>query len=494
MISSWKNYIQWISLSCIALYSGILRFYHLGAQSLWIDEGFSINAAQAVLKKGVPILDSGFFYYVHIDSTYLIAFCMKLFGFSVWNPWSARLLAAMSGIAFILVIYFVTKKLTKSVLAALTSACIFALYDWQIAWSRQARGYMLAQLFFTIALFFFLKWIEGFRNKDAFYCLLTLFLATLAQSSVVVFIPAFFIAGLIHLTTHNKITNKISVILFILTIIGFLIIPFLPFVTISNYFLQYAILIFNHIPVLVVGLCIAIILGLFFNEQKITLAGIILIISYILLSKYSPALQLRYIVPLMPLIVSLYVYTFFILSRLFIQNIKSLDGEKTALIIKGIFYTVAIILLMHHIVIKPRDTYTLEFGSPQPDFAAAYSYIQKTSRTSDVIISEYPVLTNLYLNKKGTWLPISLTGRLEEINEKTIHGTDRYVAAPRIYSAIDLQNILTQQKGYVVFDTLAFARLSPEYISLIRSKTEEVYSARFDDYVASVRKFPPVIK
>lgn len=60
-----KNWFIILILGIFIFWGGFLRLHNLGVQSLWIDEGYTINAAQGVLDHGYPILDSGLSYRAH---------------------------------------------------------------------------------------------------------------------------------------------------------------------------------------------------------------------------------------------------------------------------------------------------------------------------------------------------------------------------------------------------------------------------------------------
>ena len=146
MIERLKFFLKanWGMIFILAIFvgwGGFLRLYDLGEQSLWIDEGYTINASQAIIDQGKPILGSGSSYNAHLLHTYTTAASMKLFGFEATNPWAARLPAAIFGILTILAAYLFTYRITKNKLTALAATFIIAFSYWEIAWSRQARGY-----------------------------------------------------------------------------------------------------------------------------------------------------------------------------------------------------------------------------------------------------------------------------------------------------------------------------------------------------------------
>src|SRR3989338_5633022 len=86
-----RKILFWGLILALIGYGLFLRVYGLGEQSLWIDEGYTINASQAILERGIPQLDSGKMYSGWMLSTYMTAGAMKVFGFDPFSPWSARI-------------------------------------------------------------------------------------------------------------------------------------------------------------------------------------------------------------------------------------------------------------------------------------------------------------------------------------------------------------------------------------------------------------------
>ena len=145
-----------IVLIVIVLFGLFLRVYDLGEQSIWIDESYTINAALAVHENGVPLLDSGKYYWRGVLSTYLISFFL-LFGI---NEFNARIVSVLFGTLFIIGGYFLGREF-HSKRAGLIMSFLLAFSYWQIAWSRQARMYIQLTFFFGWLYCFF---IDGWRS------------------------------------------------------------------------------------------------------------------------------------------------------------------------------------------------------------------------------------------------------------------------------------------------------------------------------------------
>ena len=158
-----------ISLIILIIIGFILRFYKLSTQSLWIDEGFSINAATQTLKYFYPKLESGFVYSGSLLNTYLIAFFIKIFKDLIFAP---RLVSVIFGILSIIVTFYFGKEIYNKKIG-LIAALFVTFSSIEIAWSRQARMYAQFQFFYLLSLYLFYKFIN---NKSLKYFILALIL------------------------------------------------------------------------------------------------------------------------------------------------------------------------------------------------------------------------------------------------------------------------------------------------------------------------------
>lgn len=136
-------------LAVLTLWGGYLRFFSLGEQSLWIDEGFSIMHAKGILEHGYPLLPDGSIGWSYAPVHYLIAAGMALFGDIHFG---ARFFPALLGTALIPLFFYFNWRLTASRVQALMATVLLAFSTYEIAWSRQARMYIFLQ-FFTVASF-----------------------------------------------------------------------------------------------------------------------------------------------------------------------------------------------------------------------------------------------------------------------------------------------------------------------------------------------------
>lgn len=183
------------AIAFILILSGgiFLRFRDLGAQSYWMDEGYTINAVISGLKNGTDhfasILDSGVRYGC---ATYCLP-TMAIVRVAGKTPQGYRFLAGLCGILVVMVVFGFTGALGREGVRAcpddaptppsaslgtglrpyapLIAAIFISFSSFQIAWSRQARWYTMLELFFWLSLFCFFLFLEhraqgaGHRGK-----------------------------------------------------------------------------------------------------------------------------------------------------------------------------------------------------------------------------------------------------------------------------------------------------------------------------------------
>jgi len=142
-----NSFNQFLILS-ILLAGFILRVYDLGSESIWYDEGASLNVA-------VQKINNIFFQKDKSPPLYylFLHFWIKLFGSS---EFSIRLPSALFGTASIWFIYLNGKILINRK-AALTGALILSLNKYHIFYSQEARVYELTALLTLLSIHFFIR-------------------------------------------------------------------------------------------------------------------------------------------------------------------------------------------------------------------------------------------------------------------------------------------------------------------------------------------------
>ncbi len=135
-------------LAIVAL-GGVLRFYQIGSEGLWLDEAFSVWLARQpvgeMLSWVVRIDQHPPLYYT------LLHFWMRLLGDS---PATARSLSALFGALTIPVVYLLGRHLVpEHEQVGLLAALILAVSPFHVRLAQEARMYTLLALYASLALY-----------------------------------------------------------------------------------------------------------------------------------------------------------------------------------------------------------------------------------------------------------------------------------------------------------------------------------------------------
>ncbi len=485
-----KNYIATI-LVVILMLAAFFRLYQLGYQSYWIDEGFTINAAISTLEKGLPILDSGFHYYRSILNTYTIALFIKIFGLTTV---AVRLSTALLGIFMVFLTYKFANLVLKNKIIGLISAFFAAFAYFDIAWSRQARMYVEFQVFFYAALLMFYLLLQKYSLAKLFGVIVLTGLTIVSHEFGLLLIPIYLITYLIYyygpfaqerLKTafRNKFSRFISRYFWVIFVFSITVVPlagiklyalflkrFLGYMTEGftpgNGFVasQFLIWFFNSFPVLIIGALIGIIL--YIIKEK-AIFPVVFLLSCFLFTFYciiisTDLINFRYLFPLYIFIYIFDAVAIYYSYKLLVDSFK-LKNEKVKFGLIVIM-VIGFAVLSGNFVFWPHNKYWLETRTPQPEFQSAYQAIQKLGfNDNSKIISPYPALDKVYLGKSDYWFPVSLSGKVEEIEnvKKSL-----YTGAPRVD---DLDTLKTAgDHVFLVMDTMAVASVGREYLDYLK--------------------------
>lgn len=198
---NWAAYVSarpsfnYAILFLITALAAALRFYKLGAWSLWIDEVHTINHATAhfstlqLLLDNIPPARNWF-----PVSVILTAQVLNQWGI---NEFTARLVAAIFGVLTVPVLYFLVRYFFN-VRVALITVLLLAVSPWHIDWSQNARGYTALLLFYLLALFAFHRAIEEDSCSYLILFFVFLYLAS-SERLIALFILPVIIAYLLAL-------------------------------------------------------------------------------------------------------------------------------------------------------------------------------------------------------------------------------------------------------------------------------------------------------
>jgi mannosyltransferase len=148
-----KNLVRWLPLLIVLLVAAFLRFYQLGAESLWLDEVMSIQESGSTITQIAALSNQPPLYFL------LLRFWIYLFG---TGEIAIRSLSAVIGVAAVAIIFLVGRALFNR-RAALTVAFLSAFSAFQIYYSQDTRGYILLMLLSALSFLFFIKMLRGGR-------------------------------------------------------------------------------------------------------------------------------------------------------------------------------------------------------------------------------------------------------------------------------------------------------------------------------------------
>ncbi len=133
-----------ILLAAIVVAAAVLRFIHIGQESLWLDEGASVGIARLPWKDFFHLLWSR---EANMTLYYLLLRGWMLLGSS--EAW-LRALSAVFSIATVPFLYFIGREV-RSRHAGLVAALLFAVSPFAIHYAQEARSYSLVCLLVTVA-------------------------------------------------------------------------------------------------------------------------------------------------------------------------------------------------------------------------------------------------------------------------------------------------------------------------------------------------------
>ncbi|MFZ5392046.1 MAG: glycosyltransferase family 39 protein [Patescibacteria group bacterium] len=469
-----------------------LRLYQLSSPSLWMDEGYTLNAALSILTKGIPVLDSGANYWGAFPHTYLLAGVIKIFGLDLFF---LRLPSVIVGTLFILVFYYIVKKLFNRFTGIL--AAIFVGFSfWQIAWSRQIRMYIFVELFAWLSVYFFWKLITLKNTKDLLRSILFLSIATIFHPVALLLIPIYFLFWLIYFPSQHKKPGLLLLIFapIFLEVLHF----FLPQTIFSpinliknnlafNFYLPSFLEFFAHSWPIFSILTIVGSIWLFTNkkaDRPHIFILLIFLLPFIIFSFFFKNLIFRYLFIFTPIL--------FIISAILIEKIYLQIKSAT---VKIIFFLAVLLslFLTKELILIPQSFYALESSpisstktylsyTPQPDFAAGYAKIKSNLQAEDIVISAYPNLTKIYLNQPGYWLAFDYLGKNNPDKYVGSSGREIYANAPTINNLEELKKLSSTKKTYILYDQMARDRLEPALLEYIEKNYSLLWQSEINRY------------
>lgn len=460
-----KRHIPWILLALIG--AGLfMRLFSLATQSYWIDEAFSINAALAILEHGKPLLDSGVMYGRAPLFHYPLAGMIGLFGLS---EWSTRIISVLFGTASIPLIYYFTRRIADNKVG-ITAAIIWTFFTLGIAWSRQARMYMMLTFLFYLALFFFVRFLQDKNRRDIFFCALATLAAVFTHKQgyalpliFAAYLPFHYLPLLKNPKRIMRLLKQNVLWLSALAVMGVLVIAWKRAMILSiistevDYLAQYlSYLKSEYFLLFYFALAAALILKRF---RYAVLSLIVFGIPFYFVVFHQHTINLRYVFFILPVMI---IFASQAIVFLYEQARKLPAGNIAGGLLMGL-----IIFSLYSsgtITAMPQNTYHLEPDTPMPDFKAAYANVDENG----TIVSSYAPMAVIYLDRKPDYaFDISLSGTQQARMSNMLNPrTEVY----NNVTLIDLQTLKELPNSQIIIDDLSMRRLPPdmhEYLSTL---------------------------
>jgi len=473
----------------ITAYAGVLRYYGLGSQSFWIDEGVSFVHARAILDHGYPRLPNGQVSWESAPAHYLMAPGLWLSG----EPhMGGRLISALVGLLTVPIFFFFARAAGASRLQAWPGLFCMAFLACEVAWSRQARYYSFLQFFGICGLACLIAYLERKRIAYVIASAALLLLCVFTHRAGYLFLLigggawamhvrwtgrrvligaalVFIVAGCLHLAPGNS---------------GLA-------VTFGDVWkpseTNYAWLYFDYLDEQLGSLLFLAPIGGLIMVMLRPRWGIPLAVGalsyFVVIAWRTQLFAFRYTFPLMWILILFAACALaFPVEALWKRASKAARIASLASAAGGL-----VVLLSAHWTLVPKVEYWLGFTEPQPKWASGYGLIAEHYDKLQVldgeqrglnIISSFPFLNGIYLRGRSVqsyYIPVSHTGYPGELQAQS-----PYVPAP-VVGADDLDRI----DGYLILDDMAWRMMGNaqmvEYLD--KHKPSVVIKDRFNLYI-----------
>ncbi|MBM3209527.1 hypothetical protein FJZ40_04530, partial [Candidatus Shapirobacteria bacterium] len=172
--------------------------------SFWTDEASTARFARGILETGVPqIKSTGFREDSYFVTHYLTAASFFVFG---EDEFAARIPEVVFGTLLILAVFYFGKVIFNNQYLGLGAALLTTFSYAQITWSRQARGYVILEVFFLLSLFFLYQIGQANKKRDYFAFFLLTLLSIWTHSLGLILIPI----GIVYIVTKRGLAGFIK--------------------------------------------------------------------------------------------------------------------------------------------------------------------------------------------------------------------------------------------------------------------------------------------
>lgn len=192
-VNKHKNKLEVLFVALTVFVLGFLRFNNLGYSQFIPDE----TTVMSAVKHGESLLDPEFLFAQNKGPLqFIVAELVSLLGFSVYDEFSYRVPFALLNIGSLVILYFLIKKLTGSVLGATFGVFLFGVNGFTVAFGRLVQYQSLNIFFSILSLYFIYTYTQ--TNKSRYFLLSTtaFILSMLAHWDAVIFAPILLYLGL----------------------------------------------------------------------------------------------------------------------------------------------------------------------------------------------------------------------------------------------------------------------------------------------------------
>ena len=149
-----------VIVAVLTFVAAVLRFWHLGAKSLWLDEAITAWLAQA----SSPVF-TGTVWRGGEANMSLFYVIMRAWSHLGSSEWTLRFFSVLMGIAAIPIFFVLGKRLFGS-RVGLIAALLLTVNACHVAYSQEARSYTLFFLLAILSWYFFVRAIETGGSLD----------------------------------------------------------------------------------------------------------------------------------------------------------------------------------------------------------------------------------------------------------------------------------------------------------------------------------------
>ncbi len=176
----------------VVLFGLVLRLIYLLRASPFVDEYSTLMAIRGILRHGVPLLPTGFFYGHDPLYSYVATGAALL-----WTDdlVAVRVLSLVASLGSVVLTYWAGRSLFSQ-WAGLLAAALLALSAEAVLWGARARAYALEQLLALVAFWFFYRGVTEDRPAWRRLGLLALVAAVFTHPEAALLLPALALAVL----------------------------------------------------------------------------------------------------------------------------------------------------------------------------------------------------------------------------------------------------------------------------------------------------------